>query len=135
MTVKKWLVLLLVEMALIGIVIFLFMNLDKQIAGLVAGFLFGLLGLFIGFVLLSHRTIKSFTFWWLFVYLFYSVIPMVFNRLNSWGADFSEVKIWGMEGPEFHKVSERIYLVLLISTALDLILEWWKRRKRAEVLK
>jgi hypothetical protein len=135
MTVKKWLALLLIELALIGIVIFLFMNLDKQIAGLVAGFLFGLLGLFIGFVLLTSRTIKSFTFWWLFVYLFYSVIPMIFNRLNSWGADFSEVKIWGMEGPEFHKVSERIYMVLLLCTAIDLSLEWWKTRKRPQVSK
>ncbi len=131
MTIKKWLLFLIVELATIGIVIFLFMNLDKQIAGLVAGFLFGLLGLFIGFVLLSNRTLKSFTFWWLFVYLFYSVIPMVFNRLNSWGADFSEVKIWGMDGPEFHKVSERIYLVLLICTTVDLIFEWLKSRRKS----
>jgi hypothetical protein len=133
MTVKKWSALLLIELTLIGVVIFLFMNLDKQIAGLVAGFLFGLLGLFIGFVLLSSRTIKSFTFWWLFVYLFYSVIPMIFNRLNSWGAEFSQIKIWGMEGPEFHKVSERIYMILLLSTAIDMALEWRKSRKRPQV--
>ncbi len=135
MTVKKWLAILGVEIALIGIVIFLFMNLDKQIAGLVAGFLFGMLGLCIGFVLLRHRTIKSFTFWWLFVYLFYSVIPMIFNRLTSWGVEFSQTKIWGMEGPEFHKVSEQIYMVLLLATALDLVFELWKCRKRLEISK
>lgn len=130
MTVKKWLLILALEIATVILVIFLFQTLDRQIAGLVGGLLFGLLGLFIGFRLLSLRTLRSFTFWWLFVYLFYSVIPMMLNRLQAWNSSFEEVQVWGMNGPEFHKVSEKIYLVLILATLLDLTLCWFSSRKK-----
>lgn len=129
MKLKNWFVILGLELATIVLVVTLFMNLDSQIAGLIAGMLFGVLGLFIGFQLFRTRTLRSFTFWWLFVYLFYSVFPMMLNRIQTWGTSFSEITIWGMAGPEFHKVSERIYLVLIFATLLDILFAWNKRRK------
>jgi len=129
MTVKNWLFILFIEILIVILVIFIFSQLDHQIAGLIAGFLFGLLGLIIGFQLLRARSLRSFTFWWLFVYMFYSVIPMILKRLGAWGTEFSDITIWGMAGPEFHKVSERIYLVLIFSTIFDLTLTWFSKRK------
>lgn len=122
MTVKQWLTILILEVLVVCAVIFLFSKVDRQIAGLIAGFIFGILGLVIGFQLLRTRTLKSFTFLWLFVYMFYSVIPMILNRLNSWNSDFTDVEIWGMSGPEFHKVSEKIYLILILATLIDLVI-------------
>ncbi len=130
MKVSSWAVILGLELVTVLLVISLFMQLDHQIAGLIAGFFFGLLGLLIGFQLLRTRTLKSFTFWWLFVYLFYSVIPMMLNRVRMWGVDFAEVRVWGMDGPEFHKVSERIYAILIVATVLDMLIAWFNGRRK-----
>jgi hypothetical protein len=132
MTPKSWSVILAFEILTVFFVMVLFLELDHQIAGLIAGFFFGLLGLGVGFQLWRRKTLKSFTFWWLFVYLGYSVIPMWVRRWKTMGTNFADIQVWGMAGPEFHRVSERIYLILIVATALDLMLAWWSTRKRTK---
>jgi len=131
MKIKDALVLLLLEALVVIGVISLFQMLDRQIAGLLGGFLFGLLGIFIGYRLVRKANyMMTFTFWWLFIYLFYSVLPMLYTRLSHWGVDFTQLKVWGMVGPEFHFVSEKIYAILILATCLDLSVALFKKFRR-----
>ncbi|MGE3975154.1 MAG: hypothetical protein AB7F59_11575 [Bdellovibrionales bacterium] len=134
MKLRNWFVILGAEVVVIFMVIALFKSFDRQIAGLLAGSLFSFLGIFIGLKLVKTRVfLKTATFWWLFVYMFYSVIPMLLTRLKNWDSDFEQIQIWGMMGPEFHQISERIYLILIFATLFDLALATWNYRKSRRI--
>jgi hypothetical protein len=132
MSIRGWILILVLEILAVIAVMSLFQFVDKQISGLLGGFIFSLLGVFIGFRLLRAQVFyKSATFWWLFVYMFYSVLPLLLARLTNWGVAFDELKIWGISGPDFHLVARNIYLVLIAATLIDLfvaIFRWLRKR-------
>mgnify|MGYP000561648035 CR=1 FL=1 len=121
MTVRSWLLILVMEIVTVAAVMSIFQVIDKQIAGLIGGFIFSILGIFIGLRLVQTRSfLTSATFWWLFVYMFYSVLPMMITRLTNWGVEFEQLTIWGITGPDFHQVARNIYLILILATVIDL---------------
>jgi hypothetical protein len=65
---------------------------------------------------------KTFVFWLGLIHLFVLSLPMMITRLLTVGAEFSDVKIFGIiPGPAFHHLSEGFYLVLVVGTVVDRI--------------
>ncbi len=99
---------------------------DRQVAGLVAGTLFVLLGaalLVTGLRRAEFRRTPTFVMGLL--HLFFTSVPMIAMRAWHFGEEFSELRVWGLPGPVFHHVSELVYLLLMIATAYD----WYKSRR------
>ena len=62
----------------------------------------------------------------LLIHLFGIAIPMVVARFSHVDQPFSEIKIWGLEGPVFHQLSTYVFGALIATTAVDL---WRATRK------
>lgn len=119
---NEWFKIFLLEILVIFAVTGLFKTLDRQIAGLVGGIFFILLGLFLYLRLFRTRTYsRTLTFWWLHIYFFLSVLPVFITRVMNWGTPFNELTVLGMNGPTFHFVAEGIYLGLMATTLADMI--------------
>lgn len=101
-------------------------------AGLIAGTFFISLGLLIvgnGFKYSSLR--KTATFYLGCIHLFGVALPMVGTRLLNLSADFSDVRIWGLPGPIFHKVSTWIFMAMMLTTLAEALLSL--RNKKASL--
>jgi hypothetical protein len=100
------------------------------VAGAIAGGVFIALGVFIvSFAIKWRLLLGTATFWLGCAHLFLVALPMVVIRLLNAEEQFSQVRIWGLSGPLFHRVSTGLYLVLMISTAFD----WWRFKGRERV--
>ena len=89
-------------------------------AGLIAGTFFISLGLLIVGNGFKHSQLrKTVTFYLGCIHLFGVALPMVGTRLLNLSADFSDVRIWGLPGPIFHKVSTWIFMVMMIATLAE----------------
>ncbi len=103
---------------------------NRRIAGAIAGSYFVISGLF-----MFWRTIRweakwrSLMIYPLITHVFLISIPMVVSRFTQIGAEFESVKILGLDGPDFHKVSTRVFTVLMCATAIDLVRALRARRK------
>ena len=64
------------------------------------------------------------------IHLFAVAIPMVAVRFLNPHEAFSDLKIWGLSGPDFHRLSTSVYFVLLAATVFDLILAVRRKPKR-----
>ncbi len=105
--------------AVLAVVLFRLIS-NRFVAGSVAGFAFILLGLFIfGFGLVDHRLRVSWSFRIACLHLFFVSIPMLSVRLSNFGVAFGDLAVWGIPGPSFHKVSEGVYLALVVGTLID----------------
>lgn len=130
---RKFAFLLLAEILTSLAVIGVFRTIpEKQVAALVAGTLFVGLGFYIvmgGFWDLAFR--KSFSFVVGLIHLLATSVPMLSVRAIYYGEEFSTLSIWGLSGPTFHRLSEGVYLLLLIGTLTDLILSLRKKSSKA----
>lgn len=64
---------------------------------------------------------KSFSFYLALVHVFVISLPMLVVRWQHPGTDFSKLSVWGILGPEFHKISTQFFVILVLGTAVDLI--------------
>ena len=102
---------------------------NRLVAGGIAGGYFVISGLF-----MVWRSMKwkdkwhSFAVYPLFAHVFAISIPMMISRFLQAGTDFEAVRIFGLEGPEFHKLSTRLFMVLIAGTTIDLIRVWRAER-------
>jgi hypothetical protein len=111
---------ILIEIILIGIVSLLFRFFSPPVAGLIAGAGFLLLGIsLIVFVSRGQRPLAQASFWASSLYLAVAVIPILMARLLNWGIEFKDITIFGLQGPEFHRLSGSLYVGLLAATVVD----------------
>lgn len=98
---------------------------SRLIAGAVAGSYFVTFGLYM--VLRTARySGKWRLFYWypLVIHVFVISIPMVITRFMNSDRAFEEVKIWGLEGPVFHRLSTFVFSLLIIGTLIDIFRAW-----------
>jgi hypothetical protein len=95
---------------------------SKIVAGGVAG---GYFFLFSAFMLIR---ILKWPKWWeawtlypLLLFLFGCSIPMLWERFSHPTLAFSEIKIWGIPGPEFHHISTSTLGLLFLVTLAETV--------------
>ena len=128
---RDWFGILFFESLTVAAVMGLFKVLDPAVAGIFGGILFSFLGIYVGLFLIRRKTyFRSLTFWWLFVYLFYSVLPLLLVRLTNWGVDFNQLKVWGVMGADFHRISSEVFLILIGCSFVDLLIVIFQNIRR-----
>ena len=124
---RLFLLFLLAEIATIAIVVLIFRMIpDRLVGGAVAGSVFVLLGSWIvGTGLLIRPVRRSFTFYLGGLHLFFVALPMMITRFLNWAQAFSEIRVLGLPGPVFHRLSTFVYLAMIIGTTID----FWRMRR------
>jgi hypothetical protein len=111
------------------VVIFKFIE-EKKIAGALAAGLFILSAMYI---LLTIRKIPDYyakwTYWFISIQLTLIALPMFLARLIFWTTPFNEIHFIFFSGADFHKFSEKVYLLLIASTFVDLTYQIYKIKK------
>lgn len=107
---------------------------SRLLAGFVAGGYFVTSGLFMVWRA-SHWTDRWLSCAWypLLTHVFLISIPMVVSRFMQATQDFEEVRIFGLAGPQFHRLSTTIFIILVAGTVIDLIRIWWRTRSRVRL--
>lgn len=94
-------------------------------AGAVAGGYFVISGLFMVFRAWRWPDKWRLFFWYpLLVHVFGISIPMVTTRFMQAGLSFEQIRIWGLEGPQFHRLSTTVFMILMIATVVDIARTW-----------
>lgn len=65
--------------------------------------------------------VKALTPYALALHLFGVSLPMVITRFLNADQPFESVRILGLEGPEFHRLSTTVFSVLMAATLVDLV--------------
>lgn len=93
---------------------------SRQVAGAIAGTCFVLSQ---GWMLLKTvrwaNKFKYPTFYLVRINLWIFSLPMVIARARNWNVEFAQLNIWGIPGPEFHRLSELCAILLILATAVD----------------
>lgn len=120
---KKLMAILVAEILMIPAVGLIFANVsDRFRAGMIAGSLFIALGVWIVSSGLRDRDFrKLWTFFIGCVHLFAIALPMVITRILTSDLSFEAVRIWGLPGPIFHRLSTGLYVALVVATVFELI--------------
>ena len=101
---------------------------SRLVAGALAGGFFVISGLFM--ILRAYTWTgkwRSLCWYALLVHVFGISIPMVTMRFLQSGLGFESVRIWGIEGPVFHRLSGMVFVILVTATLTD----WWRTHKKA----
>lgn len=95
---------------------------SRLLAGAMAGGYFAGFGLYMLWRLfkVSH-TRRFLSLYPLLVHIFVISLPMLAFRFYQYQAAFEDVKIWGLEGPVFHRLSTTVFSLLIAATVADLI--------------
>ncbi len=95
---------------------------SRLLAGAMAGSYFAGFGLFMLWRLVrAPDTRKYFSLYPLLIHVFVISLPMMAFRFYQYSAAFEDVKIWGLEGPVFHRLSTTVFSFLIVATIVDLI--------------
>jgi hypothetical protein len=125
---KKFIGLLIFEILTVIIAMSAFKLIsDPLVAGAIAGGCFTLLGLVIFVMgLRDARFRRSITFVMGCVHLFLVAIPLMSVRFLNSAMAFGEIKIWGLSGPTFHRLSGVVFWMLMIGGVIDAIVFYKK---------
>jgi hypothetical protein len=117
---RNFLALQIVAIAVAGLSFGLIGN--RLLAASVAGGYFVLSGLYMVYTAYAWKD-KWRTFMWypLLAHVFAVSIPMVSTRFLQASLAFHEIKIWGLAGPQFHRLSTFVFSVLILATLFDLL--------------
>ena len=129
---KKFMILLVVEVLVVVVAMssFRFIS-ERLLAAAVAGTVFVCLGLAIFIMgIRDAKFRKTFTFTIGCVHLFAVALPMMIVRFLNTTSAFSQVDIWGLPGPVFHKLSTYVYFALMLGAIADGVLA--RRRNRLQ---
>jgi hypothetical protein len=114
-----WFFVLEIAVTVLAIVSFKFIPV-RVYAGLLAGLGFLSQGTYIFWrIRLWKKGWMYLTFWAATVHLGFSTIPMLITYLVNWNEGFHQMNIWGMPGPVFHYLSEKIFVALMVATIID----------------
>jgi hypothetical protein len=64
------------------------------------------------------------------VHLWGFSLPMVITRFLHAGDAFTDVRIWGLSGPLFHRLSSWVFMCLILCTFIDLARVQWRQHPR-----
>lgn len=128
---KKFITLLVLEILTVIIAMASFRIVKEPlIAGAIAGGFFTLLGLVIFVMgLRDAKFRRSITFVMGCVHLFFVAIPLMSVRFLNSALSFSEIKIWGLSGPAFHRLSGVVFWMLMIGAVIDAMIAWKRERR------
>lgn len=90
-------------------------------AGLIAGSGFVFVGVWM--VLKTLRWPERFryaSFYLARAHLWLFALPMILVQFRFFGADFAQVHFLGIPGPQFHRMAEITFLVMVVGTGVDL---------------
>lgn len=94
----------------------------RSLAALLASFEFISVGVLINvFALRWPKFYRSFCFWAAQFHLFFSSIPLLVFRVLYFNTGFDQVQIFGIPGPQFHFLAEKMYAILIFATVADLL--------------
>lgn len=115
-----FLVLELVAIVWAGLVFRIFDS--RLLAGAMAGSYFSGFGLYMLYRLIrAPNTKKYLSLYPLLIHVFVISLPMMAFRFYQYQSNFEEVRIWGLEGPVFHRLSTTVFSILIVLTIVDLI--------------
>jgi hypothetical protein len=128
---KKLLYRLVAEIVVIVVVIGLFQIIpNRLIAGVIAGSIFIGLGFYVVYPGIRDSVFRrTLSFWAAWAHLLLSAFPLFLTRLFHAGSSFEDVRVMGLPGPVFHKVSTTIYMIMLIATLADVV--WFAMKNRS----
>lgn len=93
---------------------------EKQVAALFAGSLFILVPLAVIHmewnILKDYRSLSG---WGCLLFLLISALPVFLLRVMNWGTPFDELSLLGVSGPDMHKMSNGIFLLMLLGFVVD----------------
>lgn len=93
----------------------------RLIAGAIAGSYFILSGLYMVLRTFRYAGKWRLALWYpLLTHVFLISIPMVVVRFLNSGSDFGQVKIWGLDGPTFHRLSTIVFVSMVLGTLIDI---------------
>jgi hypothetical protein len=121
MSFRWWLSLLALQIFGVAWAILIFASpIPKSTAGLLAGGVFVLVGLYPLWLLRKESQRGRWViFWSSLIFLLVSAVPILGLRLAFWGQDFSTLTLFGIKTPQLHAWSESFYMAMLISTLWD----------------
>ena len=103
---------------------------SKLIAGFVAG------AYFVGFAVVSLRRIlrwprrtRALCLYPMLIHLFGISLPLLIARAKHADEGFTELRVFGLSGPEFHRLSTTVFAVLIAATVVDLLRTFSKRSR------
>jgi hypothetical protein len=115
---------LFLELLTLPIVIFIFKWAPSpKIGGILAGSFFVLnstILLALSKLYQEHFKTLSYTFYAVMLFLTVSVLPILIIRLWNWEMDFHSITLFaGVKAQVLHKISEKVFLMVIIATAID----------------
>lgn len=124
-TIKYSRQLLILVLWVVGVGLLFKFSPDKQTAGALAGVVF----IAIPILLLISELKRPQKHWYqlvtLGIFLVGSALPIFLLRVLNWGTDFNELSLLGVTGPQLHKLSNGLYIAMIVTTAYC----WYKTRK------
>jgi hypothetical protein len=137
MSDRNWYVTLLIaELAVIGLVIAIFSSVESRLmAGRLAGTIFTGLGVAIVIGSWKRGSAKSGAFALGAVHLFLISLPLMISRWMQSEVDFGLVRVLGLPGPVFHRLSTAVYFCLLAATVFDLVRVFLRSRLTNDIRK
>ncbi|PIS11965.1 MAG: hypothetical protein COT73_01090 [Bdellovibrio sp. CG10_big_fil_rev_8_21_14_0_10_47_8] len=106
---------------------------DVKWASVVAGFLF--IGSSLGILYWETRYPdfkKHASFWGVLVFFIFSALPIFILRLWHWDIAFDQVQFLGFSGPELHKTSNNIFILMMVCFFADSYLESKREQEQAQ---
>ncbi len=132
---RRFAVLFAVEILVIVVAVTFFSLIqNKFVAGMWAGQVFVLLGLWI---LLSGIRSSAFrktaTFWLGCASLFLTALPLMITRMLNYTLAFEQVNVLGIPGPIFHHISTALYFTMMAGTVFDLVQSYRTKKWLLEI--
>jgi len=130
-TIKDLLIIFAIEILTVPLVIAYFKLIEpKKLAAVIAAVTF----VTTGFIILRITrkwpdAYASFVYWAIHIQIFVFSIPMLVARIAFWEKDFADIKFLYLSGPEFHKLSEKGYMILMIGTLVDIVVHLMKQKR------
>lgn len=130
-TLKDLILIFIIEILTIPLVISYFKFIEpKKLAAVIAAVTFVTAGIII--LRITRKwpdAYASFVYWAIHIHVFIFSIPMLVGRVAFWEKDFADIKFLFLSGPEFHKLSEKGYLILMIGTLVDILVHAVKQKR------
>jgi len=105
---------------------------DKKTASMVTSFLF--IGSTLGILYWETRYPdyrKRASFWGALGFLLLSALPVFFMRIFNWDLAFDDILVAGVSGAEMHKISNYIFMMMMLCFFVDSYRERLKERELA----
>ena len=135
--IKDLVSILAIELITVPIVIGYFKFIEpKKVAAVIAAITFVLAGFLILRITRKwSEAYASFVYWAVHIHVFIFSIPMLVGRIVFWEKDFEDIKFLIFTGPEFHKLSEKSYALLILCTLIDILIHSVKLKRQNLKLK